>query len=1125
MGHIENCEPCRERLASLDTGGKWLNDKLSPARAAGLANGSKVGGYVVLEKVAAGGQGAVYRAHDAALGRDVALKLSTTAISQDSAETFRAEARAHAGLTHPHITPLYSFGEHQGRPFFVMELAWGSLSGELGASRGPGSADEAALLVEQLAEAVEYAHRAGVHHRDLKPQNVLLTLAGEGNAWQNLTAKLTDFGLAGAGELAGSPNYIAPEVAVRLLGVPQAQPTPLLTTNATTAYGGILPDGFVHIDVYGLGAILHEVLTGQPPYTGKDRYDVVEAVACPTGKPLLATPNVKCRFPVPEALREIALKCLARDPAQRYPSAAAVADDLRRFRGRQLTSAYPKNSVVRLAWWIGLWCRRQPGWAALLAAVLLLAIGGPLAALKFYDIAQERDTQRQSAENERNAKEKQRARAVELAAIARKSFRDLASPIKRKPLAALTNEERARPSTLKDALAFFKASQQELESRKEFSLELASTQRLIGDVLQLLGRNNEAEKAYEKAEAVLKKLERPGEGLAGALRERAQLDHNLGNLYRSMKNEKEALKRFKAAADSWEGLVKKYGGQKEDRHEQALTLAALGDLRHSLEDEEEAKKARGDYLASLELLRALAKEFPREREFRRDLGRTCEDWADTYDQEDGKRPADGANLKEAAEHYDEGAQVFDALAQEDPSDLDAREAQERLRTAWANALSNTRPGTLERYRQAEALYRCARKLTRARCKEFASVLGHNHDEFEANESLRLLAVAYIDLAEDLEDEEADQADEAGVALLRELAADKSYRSSHLLTNLIEALLARSDAYLEDEDFKEAEQTCYAALKELGTGKDAERVRLRRLVRGRLRQVAAALRNQGLTMAANQRWEEARTAYKAAEAAVRRMSKECPHKDWLLDLATTRSSLGQALAMLAVIYNNNKYPQKARHAYEEAGEAYRKGYANLLCWQKAAKSPETVTTHLLRARLAFGLAMSHAGVEKWKAAREPAENALKHLEQVIRLSPNAESNYGDLYLYSTCLSTILLKQGNHRALAKAASGWYKAYPNFSLMHQLACRSLAHCVTLAREDKGLSVRERSRLVEDYSKDTVAALRVWVQVYYDKPGLPLDPALLRKTDFLKPVFDYEGFKEFEKERKAPKKSQTKP
>src|SRR6516164_1824938 len=292
------------------------------------------------------------------------------------------EAAAVARLQHPSIVQIHHIGEADGLPFFELEyLEGGSLDRRLDGTPWP--PPRAAELVEAVARGVAEAHRRGIIHRDLKPANVLLEADG--------TPKITDFGLAKSlnadsgltrtDSILGTPGYMAPEQAagaVRLVG-------PLA-------------------DVYALGAILYELLTGRPPFRGAT---VLETLA-----------QVKTAEPVPPSrlvpglsrdVETIALKCLAKDPAKRYESATALADDLRRFQAGGPIVARPVGSTER-AW---RWCRRNPAVAGLMAAVatLLVAVaaGASVAAVQ-YGLAARREERLRNeaqsrAESETKAKE------------------------------------------------------------------------------------------------------------------------------------------------------------------------------------------------------------------------------------------------------------------------------------------------------------------------------------------------------------------------------------------------------------------------------------------------------------------------------------------------------------------------------------------------------------------------------------------------------------------------------------------------------------------------------------------------------------------------------------------------
>jgi WD40 repeat protein/serine/threonine protein kinase len=318
------------------------------------------GDYEILGELGRGGMGVVYKARQTSLNRVVALKmvLAGAHASPDDRERFLAEARSLARLQHPHIVQVYEVGEAlspDGRPadaaglsrlpFFSLEyVEGGSLDRRLAGT--PQSPRPSAALVEVLARAVHYAHQRGVVHRDLKPANVLLTADG--------TPKVTDFGLARhlgdgsgrtrSGAVLGTPSYMAPEQAA-----------------------GKAKEVGPAADVWALGAILYECLTGRPPFQGASVLETLDQVC--TREPV---PPRQLQPGVPRDLETIALKCLNKDPRRRYASAEALAEDLRRFLGGEPITARPAGRPERL--WR--WCRRHPGTAALSAALsVALALG------------------------------------------------------------------------------------------------------------------------------------------------------------------------------------------------------------------------------------------------------------------------------------------------------------------------------------------------------------------------------------------------------------------------------------------------------------------------------------------------------------------------------------------------------------------------------------------------------------------------------------------------------------------------------------------------------------------------------------------------------------------------------
>jgi WD40 repeat protein len=271
-----------------------------------------VGRYEILGELGRGAMGVVYRARQSGLNRIVALKMILTGdyAAPDDLIRFRSEAEAVARLQHPNIVQIYEVGEHDGLPFFSLEfVSDGSLAKKLAGVPLP--ARQAAQLTETLARAVHYAHQRGVIHRDLKPGNVLLT--------ENGTAKITDFGLAKrletepgsdnplpetkSGDIMGTPSYMAPEQAL----------------GQTNLIGAVT-------DVYALGAILYELLTGRPPFRGANTVETLHQVVFDD---LVPPGNLQPKLP--RDLETICLKCLQKEVRKRYASAEELAEDLRRF--------------------------------------------------------------------------------------------------------------------------------------------------------------------------------------------------------------------------------------------------------------------------------------------------------------------------------------------------------------------------------------------------------------------------------------------------------------------------------------------------------------------------------------------------------------------------------------------------------------------------------------------------------------------------------------------------------------------------------------------------------------------------------------------------------------------------
>lgn len=502
-------------------------------------------GYELLEEIGRGGMAVVFRAKQQILNRVVALKmlLAGGVASKEVLARVQQEARAVAQLQHPGIVQIHEVGEHRGLPYLSLEyVAGGTLHEWLGGRPLPPL--EAARVIEQLARTTQYAHERGVVHRDLKPANVLLTerppslqssatipmsqprsgLSGS-NPTPSFAAqtKISDFGLArvlgsssdltATGQVIGTPSYMAPEQAA-----------------------GTCDDVSPAQDIYSLGAILYELLTGRPPFRGTSLFDTLEQV-----RTTEAVPPRKLQPRVPRDLETICLKCLEKVPDRRYATAKDLADDLRCVQSGDSITARPAGSFER-GW---KWVQRYPAVASLAALTVLLTFVGAIGILREAQRANQNETAARldslRADQQRRYAETQQQKAEEQAQIAQ------------------TERMNAEGQ---------KTLAEEAQKKAELQRQVAETERT-----RAVQAQSQAEASFERTMTTIKSLA------------------DLGAALRSQPGQQATSKRLlDETLRLYDELAKEQGTNSTLRRRRISALVNAGEIRKSLREYDESEK-------------------------------------------------------------------------------------------------------------------------------------------------------------------------------------------------------------------------------------------------------------------------------------------------------------------------------------------------------------------------------------------------------------------------------------------------------------------------------------------------------------------------------------------------------
>jgi serine/threonine protein kinase len=1030
-------------------------------RSASVKGMPTVVGYEVLGVLGRGGMGVVYKARQQGLNRLVALKMIIGGAHARPTDRgrFRQEAEAVAALQHPNIVQVYETGERDGLPFFSLEfLDGGSLQEKCKGQPLPPRA--AAECVERLALAMQYAHDHGIVHRDLKPANILLARSAEksttsvgARSTRTMAAavtiadgayipKITDFGLAkrleaesgftGTGAILGTPSYMAPE---------QAE-------GKTHAIGPLA-------DIYALGAILYELLTGRPPFLGTDAMDTILKV-----RSVDPIPPSQSQPKTPRDLETVCLKCLLKEPEKRYSTAGELAADLRRFLDGQPVQARPVPAWEKAY----KYAKRYPSHAIAVALATAIMIGVPVG----FAIAWQRERGLKNKEQmARETAEFQRDRAQRRLGDTRAAVDSLLVRVGNFEIKNSPKMERVRYKMLADSLAIYNRLLKEESTDPGVREDAAWAHLGIGRIRDMLGQRSSAIAEYRQATELFG-------GLVDANKDKdpkedgVQSQHaNLADAYRLLMVALEADRQTVAAELAYESA--------EHEFKQLIAVAPANleyqmQLGTLLNNRGIQLKGRGRLEDSAAAFRQAGEAFETAAESKKSTA--IVEWAKAQT----NRSTILMGLKrsgEAAQEARTAVNRLTKLVRDDPEAVDV--AMELGRTY------NNLGGILTLAGQAVAadkVYHDAIDLLSALVKDHPDT-----HEFRYAEAL-----AHKNLAHLIKETQSLQAAEPEREKARELFAVLAKEQKDNTDYLFEYGLSLDEYAIYLDKFGRRAQAI-----------DAARTALQLFQRlqaddpadpGLRHKLALRSLNLGILLAKDTNFDEADTLY--------------GHAAELLELLRIEPDVSPSvLKDLATVHENRAYLMKDLGRSVEVFARCRQAAQVLTAF--VAVRPDAPDE---RAELA-SLHAALAGMQDDKPAKAIASlrDAVREQREAVRLAPRRADLATIFGGYGAALVEALMNTGDHAAASDAATDLGRDLPTASRDWPRIAGFVARCIRLAREDMKLSAEDRVKLAKGYGDQALGILKRSVAAGYK------DAAALKDSADLEPLRSGEWRAEFEK------------